>query len=43
MCEKPIAYNGEILKFEAVCKLLTICLVYPVLGGIYRIYAASEG
>ena len=43
MCEKPIAYNGEILKFEAVCKLLTICLVYPVLGGVYRIYAASEG
>lgn len=35
--------TGEILKFEAVCKLLTICLVYPVLGGIYRIYAASEG
>lgn len=35
--------TGEILKFEVVCKLLTICLVYPVLGGVYRIYAASEG
>lgn len=34
---------GEILKFEAVCKLLTICLVYPLLYGVYCIYAASEG
>lgn len=33
----------ETLKFEAVCKLLTICLVYPLLHGVYRIYAASEG
>lgn len=33
----------ETLKFEAVCKLLTICLVYPLLYGVYRIYAASEG
>ena len=33
----------EVLKFEAVCKLLTICLVYPVLNGIFQIYAASEG
>lgn len=33
----------ETLKFEAVCKLLTVCLVYPLLYGVYRIYAASEG
>lgn len=33
----------ETLKFEAVCKLLTVCLVYPLLHGVYRIYAASEG
>ena len=33
----------ETLKFEAVCKLLTICLEYPLLYGVYRIYAASEG
>ena len=26
-----------------MCKLLTICLVYPLLHGVYRIYAASEG
>lgn len=33
----------EVLKFEAVCKLLAICLVYPVLNGVFQIYAASEG
>ena len=41
---KPLARTlWETLKFEAVCKLLTICLVYPLLYGVYRIYAASEG
>ena len=29
----------EVLKFEAVCKLLAICLVYPVLNGVFQIYA----
>lgn len=33
----------EVLKFEAVCKLLTICLVYPLLSGVFGIYATSEG
>ena len=33
----------EVLKFEAVCKLLAICLVHPVLNGVFQIYAASEG
>ena len=32
-----------VLKFEAVCKLLVICFIYPVLYSIYQIYAASEG
>ena len=33
----------EVLKFEAVCKLLAVCLVYPLLSGVFRIYATSEG
>ena len=33
----------EVLKFEAVCKLPAICLVHPVLNGVFQIYAASEG
>ena len=33
----------EVLKFEAVCKLFAILLVCPLLNGVFRIYATSEG
>lgn len=33
----------QTLKFEAACKLLAVLLVYPLLNGLFQIYAASEG